>query len=143
MSEIERKSLAVYVGHVGELDGTLSTMARTRAWAIPGDRFPDLSRYAPGPEVLLAATSAIPGGTIYLIVGVLNAARLSDGRSRLDFESLERFVVPVVASTALGQPNRRLGFEKYWSPSEIYWLPENAAATCRGEVDRLTRLEES
>jgi hypothetical protein len=136
-------TLALYAGHVGELDATLSTLTRTRAWAIPGDKFPDVAKHEPGPDMLLVATSSIPGGTVYLIVGVLHRARLSEGRRRVDFDALERFVVPVVVSTARGTLNTRLGFEKFWSASEIYWCPVDAVERCRLELERMLSFQET
>jgi hypothetical protein len=136
-------TLGLYAAHVGELDAALSTLARTRAWAIPGDRFPDVTKYEPGPDMLLVATSSIPGGTVYLVVGVLHRARLSEGRRRVDFDTLERFVIPIVASTARGRLNPRLGFEKVWSGSEIYWCPVDAVERCRAELEHLLSFPET
>jgi hypothetical protein len=128
------ETLAIHVGDAFELDARLWRATAERRLVIGGTQAP---ARAVRSEVLLLARAEAKAGAVFLVVGVLRGARL-DGRE-ITFDSLSRFIVPIVAgSDAAGHVRHELvGNKAGWSPSEFLYGPAAAVEIAVTEADGL------
>src|SRR5580692_10868154 len=122
------ETFVIHMGRIHKLDVALAEAQEKRTILIAGTQQPAAHREM-APLALLAASAESTdhgyGFNVYLIIGALDDARLSEDRKHVTFAALRRYVVPIAISSSTGPLRVDMpGSPVYWSPSAFYWLPD-------------------